>query len=129
MAAVGEGDLPKGAMAFSKLVKYQKDWDVLAKSVESRKDEMDQKEVLAIKLFLKQLANEYYDMDLLSSGMTDSTKAERGKALAKEFRGLIRQCDDAASDNNLGKIVELHPTTSTQLKDFFALMQDVPDEL
>lgn len=64
-AAVGEGDLPDGAMAFSKISKFQKDWKVLAESLEKRNlAEIDEKELLSIKFFLKQLANEYYDMEV-----------------------------------------------------------------
>ena len=126
---VSDGDLPSGALAFSKVVKFQKDWDALAKSVESRGNQMDDKEILAIKLFLKQLANEYYDMDLLVSGVLDPKKAAEAKAIAKDFRSLIRQCDDAASDGNLKKILEVYPKTSAELKDFLALLQDVPDEI
>ena len=58
------GDLPDGAMAFSKLLKYQKEWSNLADSVKTRGSEMDEKEVLGVKFFLKQLANEYYDMEV-----------------------------------------------------------------
>jgi hypothetical protein len=129
IAAVGEGDLPAGAMAFSKLLKYQSDWNILADSVKVRKNEMDQKEILNVKFFLKQLANEYYDMDLLGNSIIDKEKSSRAKEIAKEFRKLVRECDDAASNSNLEKIVELYPKTSGQLKDFFLLLQDVPDEL
>jgi hypothetical protein len=61
---VGEGGLPDGALAFSKLVKYQSDWKTLAESVEKRKNEIDDKEIINIKFFLKQLANEYFDMEV-----------------------------------------------------------------
>lgn len=67
IAAVGEGDLPDGAMAFMKIAKYQNDWKALAESVEKRKAEIDAKEIISIKFFLKQLANEYYDMEVFSS--------------------------------------------------------------
>lgn len=129
LAAVGEGDLPAGAIAFSKLLKYQKEWDTLASSVQVRKSEMDQKEVLGIKFFLKQLANEYYDMDLLSNTIADKEKATAAKALAKEFRSLVRECDDAASDNNLDKLLENYPKTAKQITNFLDLLSDVPDEL
>ena len=64
LANVGEGGLPDGALAFSKLVKYQSDWKTLAESVEKRKNEIDDKEIINIKFFLKQLANEYFDMEV-----------------------------------------------------------------
>lgn len=129
IADVGEGDLPAGAMAFSKLVKYQSDWRTVADTVRTRKDSMDDKEKLNIKFFLKQLANEYYDMDLLSNSIGDKSKADQAKLIAKDFRVLVRSCDDAVSAGNLGKIDELYPKTSEQLNEFFALMSDVPDEI
>lgn len=127
--SLGEGDLPPGSMAFSKLLKYQKDWDVLANSIQSRKNEVSQSEILGIKLFLKGLANEYYDMDLLLGSISEPSKAAEAKTLAKEFRTTVRACDDAATNDNLDKIIELYPKTKAQMKDFFALLQDVPDEL
>jgi len=97
IGAVGEGDLPDGALAFSRLLKFKADWGTLASSVNGREGSIDDKETLSIKAFLKQLANEYYDMDLLSKSITDVTKATDAKALAKSFRVSIRECDDAAS--------------------------------
>ena len=128
-AAVGEGDLPDGAMAFSKVLKYQKDWRTLADSVKVRRAEMDEKEVLGIKLFLKQLANEYYDMELLSKGILDPGKAEQAKVLAKKFRTEIRECDDSASAGNLEKITENYSSSAKDISDFLELLQDVPDEI
>lgn len=65
IAAVGEGDLPDGAMAFAKVQKYQKEWDKLAESVKKRgAADVDEKEIISIKFFLKQLANEYFDMEV-----------------------------------------------------------------
>lgn len=127
--AVGEGGLPDGAMAFSKILKYQKDWNNLAATVKSRSAEMSQQEVLGMKAFLKQLANEYRDMQLLGTGITDKDKQQQSMEVAKEFRKIIRECDDAASDNNFNKIMELYPRSAELLDSFLALLQDVPDEL
>ena len=107
----------------------QNDWDVLAKSIAPRQDSIDTAELLNIKYFFKQLANEYYDMDLLLSSINDPTKRAEAKALAKSFRENIRACDDAASDSNVKKILEIYPKSANQLKTFFLLLQDVPDEL
>jgi len=73
-------------MAFSKILKYQvwyynhlvfsyrtiylntivqSDWTKLADTIKTRNTEIDENEVLNIKRFLKQLANEYEDMELL----------------------------------------------------------------
>ena len=90
---------------------------------------MDEKEVLGLKFFLKQLSNEYYDMELLSTGIVDKAKASEALEIAKGFRKNIRACDDAASAGNIGLITEKYPSTSQQLKTFLELLQDVPDEL
>ena len=111
------------------MLNFKKDWDILAESVKPRVAEIEEKEIQGIKIFLKQLANEYYDMELLSKGIIDSTKKESAKSIAKEFIKNIRDCDDAASNGNIAKLVETYPTTATELKDFFALLQDVPDEI
>jgi hypothetical protein len=107
----------------------QGEWDKLANSIKSRQAEIDEKEIQGIKIFLKQLANEYYDMELVGKGILDPAKAEKAKEIATVFRKQIRECDDAASAGKLERIVELYPTTAGELKDFFALLQDVPDEI
>ena len=129
IAAVGEGDLPEGAMAQSKLIKYQNEWNKVANSVKTRGNDMDLKEQLGLKQFLKQLANEYYDMELLTKGIVDTNKKEQAKLIATDFRTKIRECDDAITDGNINKITDIYPVTSKELKDFFLLLQDIPDEL
>ena len=107
----------------------QGEWDKLAGSVKDRVKDVDEKEVLSIKVFLKQLANEFYDMELLAKSINDPVKQKDAKEIAKQFRLEIRECDDAAGNGNVAKLIELYPKTSTELKDFFGLMQDVPDEI
>ena len=130
-ARVGEGDLPEGAMAFSKLLKYQSDWDKLAGNIKARQGEIEgsEQETQGIKIFLKQLANEYGDMELLGQGILDKEKSTQAIAIAKTFRKQIRECDDAAGAKNFAKVLEIYPTTATELKDFIGLMQDIPDEI
>ena len=129
LAAVGEGGLPDGAVAFNKLLKYQKDWKVLTDSVSKRKDEVDEKEKLNIKQFLKGLANEYYDMDLLSKSISDPDKKAKAIEVAKEFRTTIRSCDDALTNGGVDKLIDIYPSSAKYLVDFFDLLNDVPDEL
>ena len=90
---------------------------------------MDEEEIQAIKVFLKQLANEYYDMEIVSKGIIDPLKEGEALNLAKTFRKQIRECDDAASNRNLQKILDIYPITAQEMKDFFVLLQDVPDEI
>jgi len=128
-AAVGEGDLPPGAMAFTKVLKYQTEWKSLASTIKLRANELSEQEVLGIKAFLKALANEYGDLELLSGGIQDDTRKKAAISDAKEFRKLIRQCDDAASAGDFNKINELYPVTAALLNSVLSSMQDVPDEL
>ena len=128
-AAVGEGDLPDGAMAFSKLLKYQKEWTKLADNMKSRTVKMDDKEIVGTKLFLKQLANEYSDMNLLAKGIQDPVKSDKAKEIAKDFRVKIRECDDAVIDGDTSKIIENYPITNSEIAEFLELLSDVPDEL
>jgi hypothetical protein len=114
---------------FHRLIIFQGEWDKLAGSVKNREKEIDEKEVLSIKVFLKQLANEFYDMELLSKSINDPVKQKDAKEIAKVFRLEIRECDDAAGKGDIAKIIQLYPKTATELKDFFGLMQDIPDEI
>lgn len=68
-------------------------------------------------------------MELLSKSINDPVKQKSAREIAKQFRVEIRECDDAASNGNVAKLIELYPKTSTELKDFFGLMQDIPDEI
>lgn len=128
-AAVGEGDLPEGAIAFQKVLKYQRDWKILTDSIKPRVNEIDDKEITSIKLVLKQLANEYYDLELLSKSITDPDKAATALTLAKDFRSQMRANDDAASLGEIQKVIDSYPATAKDLSDFLELMNDVPDEL
>lgn len=129
LAAIGEGDLPEGSIAFQKVLKYQKDWRTLTDAIRPRIDTVDDKEVTSIKLFLKQLANEYYDMELLSNSIMDKTKAAEAVALAKNFRAEMRALDDAASKGNVRAVLDAYPATAKELQDFLDMLNDVPDEL
>lgn len=129
-AAVGEGDLPPGAIAFQKVLKYQKDWKTVTEALKPRDlAKVEGPEVTAIKVLLKQLANEYYDLELLSKSITDPAKASAALDLAKDFRVRMRANDDAATAGNLQAIVDSYPATAKDLTDFFDLLNDVPDEI
>ena len=101
----------------------------MSTAMKENPDTFGEKEILTSKIFLKQLANEYSDMDLLSRGIIDPAKATEARQIAKEFRKAVRECDDAASKSDLNKIVDLYPTTASLLDKFLSFLQDVPDEL
>ena len=129
LSAVGEGGLPDGVLAFQKVIKYQKDWKLLVDALRPRVAEVESKEALNIKTFLKQLANEYYDLEVLSKSISDPAKAKLAMDLAKDFRAQMRANDDAASAGNIQKIVDSYPSTAKDLQDFLDLTSDVPDEI
>jgi len=128
-AAVGEGDLPPGSIAFQKVIKSQKDWKAVTDGIRPRVAEVKDKEVTALKMALKQLANEYYDMELLSKSITDPSRATSAMELAKDFRVQMRANDDAATAGDIQKIVDSYPATAKDLSDFLDLLSDVPDEI
>ena len=99
-------------------------------SVKSRETPLDDREVINSKFFFKQLANEYYDMDLLSNSIIDSKKKDEARLLSKDFRSTLRELDNTASDGSLNKhIIDADKVISKEFKDFFDLLSDVPDEL
>jgi hypothetical protein len=128
-AAVGEGDLPDGIMAFQKLVKYQKDLDNVADSVKKRGSEMDNMEIQQLKIFMKQLANEYGDMEYLARGISSEKDREAAKAAGKGLREAARAVDKGLSDGKTDILTDNYPAMKKQIADFFALLSDVPDEL
>ena len=86
-------------------------------------------EWLNIKIFLKRLANEYYDMELLSKSIMDKEKAKEALTYAQQVRTKARECDDAISAKNYDKIIEVSPTMDKLFQNFFSALNDVPDEL
>ncbi len=128
-AAVGEGGLPQGVMAFQKLVKFQKDLDNVAGSARTRGSEMDNGEIQQLKIFMKQLSNEYSDMEFLAKGIGSESDREAAKKVGKELRAVAREVDNALSDGKTEVLTEKYPVMKKQISDFLQYLQDVPDEL
>ena len=80
-------------------------------------------------MFLRSLASEYQDMELLSRGIQDSNNAAEAISAAKEFRRLVRDCDDAVSSRDLKKVIELYPKTTELFDKYLGYLQDIPSEL
>jgi hypothetical protein len=129
VAAVGEGGLPDGIVAFQKLVKYQKDLDSVAESVKKRGSEMDNTEIQTLKIFMKQLANEYGDMEFLSRSINSEKDREAAKQIGKDLRVAAREVDKALSDQKVEVLTEKYPVMKKMVADFLAYLSDVPDEL
>jgi hypothetical protein len=129
VAAVGEGGLPDGIVAFQKLVKYQKDLDSVAESVKKRGSEMDNTEIQTLKIFMKQLANEYGDMEFLSRSINSEKDREAAKQIGKDLRVAAREVDKALSDQKVVVLTEKYPVMKKMVADFLAYLSDVPDEL
>lgn len=112
------------------IVGLQDDWRKLVDSIKNRDSALDDREVINSKFFFKQLANEYYDMDLLSNSINSPEEKAKAKSLAKTFRQTFRDLDDTASDGNINKhILDAEKVVENEFQVFFALLNDVPDEL
>lgn len=129
VAAVGEGGLPDGIIAFQKLVKFQKDLDGVAKSAKERGSEMDNMEIQTLKIFMKQLANEYGDMEFLSRSINSEKDREAAKQIGKDLRIVAREVDKALSDGKVEVLSEKYPEMKKMVSDFLDYLSDVPDEL
>ena len=129
VAAVGEGGLPDGIVAFQKLVKYQKDLDNVGESVKKRGAEMDNMEIQTLKIFMKQLANEYGDMEFLTRSINSEKDKEAAKQIGKDLRVVAREVDKALSDGRVERLAEEYPKMKKMVSDFLAYLSDVPDEL
>ena len=69
-------------------------------------------------------------MDVMTKSIADSTKQTKAKEVIKEMRNNLRDLDKTISnDNILEKLSVTYPQVSNELKTFFELLQDVPDEL
>lgn len=101
----------------------------MADVIKQRKNDLTNDEVVSAKTFMKQLANEYEDMMFLSNGISDKDNQEKARSYAKDLRTLVRECDRAASKRDFDYIIDTYPKTAADLDDFFAQMQDIPDEL
>lgn len=97
--------------------------------IKQRKNELTNDELVSAKTFIKQLANEYEDLMFLSNGIADSEKQAKARSSAKDLRTLLRECDRAATKRDFDYIIDTYPKTAADLDDFFAQMQDIPDEL
>lgn len=86
-------------------------------------------QTLGTKFFLKSLASEYLDMELLAMGITDREKAAKAILTAKQFRTSVRACDNAVMEQDIDKVLDHFRTSSVLLKDFLELLQDVPQDL
>lgn len=99
-------------------------------SVKTRDNALDEREVLNVKFFLKQLSNEYYDMELLSKSINEPSTQKQAIEVAKSFRQKFRNLDKEIFDSNpKDLLVNADAEVTKDFTDFFALLQDVPDEL
>jgi hypothetical protein len=60
---------------------------------------------------------------------SDANKAKEARRVAKEFRSVIRDCDDAASDGNILKIKQVYDESDRLFGQFLEYLNDVPDEI
>jgi hypothetical protein len=86
-------------------------------------------QTLGTKFFLKSLANEYGDMELLAMEISDKQKAAKAILTAKQFRTSVRACDNAVMEQGIDKVLDQFHASAVLLNDFLELLQDVPQDL
>ena len=89
--------------------KFQKDLDNVAESAKKRGNEMDNMEIQTLKIFMKQLANEYGDMEFLSRSINSEKDKEAAKQIGKDLRVVAREVDKALSDGRVERLAEEYP--------------------
>ena len=90
---------------------------------------MDNVEIQTLKIFMKQLANEYGDMEFLSRSISNERDRESAKQIGKDLRVVAREVDKALSDQKVEVLTEKYPSMKKLMADFLTYLNDVPDEL
>ena len=128
-ADVSDGtSLPEGALQFSRAVKARSDWDAIGQTVDSRGKEMSKDEWEGVMSFLRKLYSVGEDMKGIAKGM-DVGKKKQAEALIGEFQTIVKTADGAARGQDREAFMILYKKSAVCLDDFFALLQDVPDEI
>jgi hypothetical protein len=127
-AAVGEGDLPQGALQFDRLLKTQKAWAELGEAVRRRGKEFSEDEWRNSRLALRQTYQQSDDMDFLIPSV-QKDRRDKALGLAKRFRQIMRDMDNPVRANDVEGFLVMHADAAATLQTFLEQLQDVPEEL
>ncbi|CAM9246196.1 unnamed protein product [Discosporangium mesarthrocarpum] len=125
---VGEGGLPDGARQFSNLVKIQKDWIALGKTISARGSELSPEEWKNVAFFLRRVYQTGDDLNFLAGGL-DPTKKKTALSLVKGIQTEVEAADKPVKVQDVEKFLEAQVSVQGKLETFMDLFADVPDEL
>ncbi|CAB1121181.1 unnamed protein product [Ectocarpus sp. CCAP 1310/34] len=125
---VGEGGLPDGARQFSNLVKVQKDWAALGKSIESQGADVTADEWKNVALFLRKVYQLGGELEYLA-GTFPPDKKKSALALVRSIQKEVQAADVPAREKDAAAFMKAQASVQKKFEDFMELFNDVPSEL
>lgn len=130
VAEVSSGtSLPDGAAQFARVLRLKTDLEAVAKRVRSNADEIDKKEWESISVFLRKIYSAGDDMKFITKTIPDPTKQKRSAEIVKAVQKLAVAGDLPAQNNDAVNYLIISDKVALLVDEFFALLQDVPDEI
>ncbi|CAM9691369.1 unnamed protein product, partial [Hapterophycus canaliculatus] len=125
---VGEGGLPDGARQFSNLVKVQRDWAALGKSIKDQGASVTPEEWKNVALFLRKVYQLGGDLEYLA-GTFPSDKKKSAVALVRTIQKEVQAADVPAREKNAEAFMTAQVSVEKKFAEFMELFNDVPSEL
>ncbi|CAN0020112.1 unnamed protein product [Ectocarpus sp. 6 AP-2014] len=125
---VGEGGLPDGARQFSNLVKVQKDWVALGKSIDSQGADVTADEWKNVALFLRKVYQLGGELEYLA-GTFPPDKKKSALALVRSIQKEVQAADVPAREKDAAAFMKAQASVQQKFEDFMELFNDVPSEL
>ncbi|CAM9202320.1 unnamed protein product [Ectocarpus sp. 8 AP-2014] len=125
---VGEGGLPDGARQFSNLVKVQKDWAALGKSIESQGADVTADQWKNVALFLRKVYQLGGELEYLA-GTFPPDKKKSALALVRSIQKEVQAADVPAREKDAAAFMTAQASVQKKFEDFMELFNDVPSEL
>eukprot|EP00904_Undaria_pinnatifida_P008763 jgi/Undpi1/5016/HiC_scaffold_19.g08368.m1 len=125
---VGEGGLPDGARQFSNLVKVQKDWIALGKTVKSQGADVSAGEWKNVALFLRKVYQLGGDLEFLA-GTFSADKKKTAMALVRGIQKEVEAADKPAREKDSEAFMAAQASVEKKFEDFMELFNNVPSEL
>ncbi|EWM30266.1 hypothetical protein Naga_100003g49 [Nannochloropsis gaditana] len=128
MAAVGEGGLPAVTEAFQRVIRGQREWNKVGKTIADREGKLADEEWVNTQIFLRNSYMVGEDMRRIVRDAEES-KREKGTAIAKDFQRLTLDMDKPTKSKDFQGFIEAQKKGASYFQDFIDLLSDVPDEL
>ncbi|CAN0486305.1 unnamed protein product, partial [Ectocarpus sp. 12 AP-2014] len=117
---VGEGGLPDGARQFSNLVKVQKDWAALGKSIESQGADVTADEWKNVALFLRKVYQLGGELEYLA-GTFSLDKKKSALALVRSIQKEVQAADVPAREKDAAAFMKAQASVQKKFEDFMEL--------